>query len=362
MSFTRRALHVARDRMVKKFGLGRADLPYFRTLHSMCYHLAGVLPGQVVDKHHIRELARILGLNFHGTGIKDEGEVEAGGPDSPLLFHENLARLTLTTMHNHAECYPDIDAVELQQFHEDYREFKVSRNLLDFTSILWQGMAANPPELDLLLVDEAQDLSPVQWLVVRHLARDAGEVVIAGDSNQAIYTWAGADVKYFVQLAGKKVVLPQGYRMACAPHFVAAWVADRIKVKHDADFSPRPAAGSVSIAHGLADIPVGSSTGDWLVLARTNRLLAQAKREAGDWWPDSKLSLTSIRFSTIHRAKGAEADNVVLLTGMSERCWRGYQDRPDDELRVWYVGVSRTRKNLYVVPSSRARYQMELEV
>jgi len=56
-----------------------------------------------------------------------------------------------------------------------------------------------------------------------------------------------------------------------------------------------------------------------------------------------------IRISTIHAAKGGEADNVVLLTDMAQRTYRSYQAQPDDEHRVFYVGMTRAKIRLTLV-------------
>ena len=53
--------------------------------------------------------------------------------------------------------------------------------------------------------------------------------------------------------------------------------------------------------------------------------------------------------STIHGSKGGEADNVVLLTDLSPAADSTMRIAPDDLHRVFYVGVTRTRKNLYLV-------------
>lgn len=58
-----------------------------------------------------------------------------------------------------------------------------------------------------------------------------------------------------------------------------------------------------------------------------------------------------IRVGTIHSVKGAEADNVALLTTTGSRVEQG-MDSPsqaDEEHRIAYVGVTRTRRNLYVI-------------
>jgi superfamily I DNA/RNA helicase len=53
-----------------------------------------------------------------------------------------------------------------------------------------------------------------------------------------------------------------------------------------------------------------------------------------------------IKLSTIHGAKGGEADNVVIFTDLTSAALR---EMGDDMHRVFYVGVTRTRKNLYIV-------------
>ena len=43
------------------------------------------------------------------------------------------------------------------------------------------------PNLDVLFIDEAQDLSPLQWRMVRRLWNKAAKTYIAGDDDQAIF-------------------------------------------------------------------------------------------------------------------------------------------------------------------------------
>ena len=56
-----------------------------------------------------------------------------------------------------------------------------------------------------------------------------------------------------------------------------------------------------------------------------------------------------ITVSTIHGSKGGEADNVVLFTDLSPAADNQMRNNPDDMHRVFYVGVTRTKNNLYIV-------------
>jgi superfamily I DNA/RNA helicase len=56
-----------------------------------------------------------------------------------------------------------------------------------------------------------------------------------------------------------------------------------------------------------------------------------------------------INLSTIHGSKGGEADNVMLYTDLSPAASKAAETAPDDLHRVFYVGVTRTKQNLYLV-------------
>ena len=56
-----------------------------------------------------------------------------------------------------------------------------------------------------------------------------------------------------------------------------------------------------------------------------------------------------ITLSTIHGAKGGEAENVVLLTDLSFNTMKSYERNPDDENRLFYVGATRTKEHLHII-------------
>ena len=59
-----------------------------------------------------------------------------------------------------------------------------------------------------------------------------------------------------------------------------------------------------------------------------------------------------IKISTIHGAKGGEATNVVLFLNQTANTIKGSkksQAKQEEEFRVWYVGITRTIENLYLI-------------
>lgn len=66
-----------------------------------------------------------------------------------------------------------------------------------------------------------------------------------------------------------------------------------------------------------------------------------------------------VEIMTIHASKGTEADTVVVCLDVTKRTYRESRDpsRVEEERRVWYVAMTRTKKNLlFLVPSYRGFY------
>ena len=57
-----------------------------------------------------------------------------------------------------------------------------------------------------------------------------------------------------------------------------------------------------------------------------------------------------IKISTIHKAKGGEADNVAVLLDSSKLCVES--EDQDSEVRTFYVGITRAKKTLHLIEST----------
>jgi hypothetical protein len=80
-------------------------------------------------------------------------------------------------------------------------------------------------------------------------------------------------------------------------------------------------------------------------ISPSDREYIRALRQAGE-----KLHGPGrVRIGTVHSVKGAEADNVVLKSDISERVTYGARIDPDSEHRVQYVGVTRAFRALHVI-------------
>jgi len=309
------------------------------------------------------------------------------------------------------------------------------------------------PKLEVVFIDEAQDLSPIQWEMVHMLEANSQICYIAGDDDQAIFRYAGADVSYFVNLGGEVTLLDQSYRIPALHHTLSNKVIQRVVGRRRKTFLPKDSNGNVFWHRHSEEVDL--TDGEWLLLSRTTRGAQQIEEEVrrrghlyiynGSKSIDSKVleavrlwehvrdgnrltadqvrlvykhmllnsqiaygyktmpdgqdgvfyslddlqrdhgllhsqswevglgkiserdrtyikaclrkgeSLTEtprIRISTIHSAKGAQADNVMLLTDTMRRpysMWRKLDSHDDDEARVFYVGLTRAKENLHLV-------------
>jgi DNA helicase-2/ATP-dependent DNA helicase PcrA len=119
----------------------------------------------------------------------------------------------------------------------DFERMKRKRGVIDFDDVL--GLVIRDMEYDRefadslrwrfrhLLVDEAQDLNPLQHRLVDLLRTDRNDLFLVGDPAQAIYGFNGADpallIDVEVRFPGVEVVrLPLNHR--CTPQIVRAGV------------------------------------------------------------------------------------------------------------------------------------------
>lgn len=462
ISFTRRAAEEAITRAARKFGISSKDLPYFKTIHSLCFKALGLKSSEVLEGKKLRDFGDLMGIAISDFISLEEGSVFGFQKGDRILFMENLARVRgVPLRHQYDLNDDDLSWWEVERIGTGLRLYKEQHNMYDYTDMLSLFIEKGyQPELDVLFVDEAQDLSPLQWRVVDKLAATCRRIIIAGDDDQAIYRWAGADVNHLIEMQGSSNVLTQSWRVPTLIQRVADSIIQRVSYRKPKLWKPRDSAGSVQhLSHfDEIDLEQFDST---LVLARNNFLFKTIEsqiRAAGYLYEyrgsrsinantvDAILSWTDltreksvsgkqarniyehmstvtrvkrgykllpalrdddmvtlnvlradhglviegipwfealdrmtereityaraiirrgagkiplhpkVRLSTIHGMKGGEAERVVLLTDMAQRTHEEMFQNMDDELRVWYVAVTRAREALHIIKPQTRRF------
>ena len=255
-----------------KFGYEPKNLLYFRTLHSLCYHWLGLTRSDVMARSNLREFSKIIGERI-SSAWDGENLMALTSKGDTMLFLENMARNRCVGVKEQwSNADSNISWLHFDWFVRNYSSYKVNNFLTDYTDMLELFLESNgSPNLDVLIVDEAQDLSALQWRCIEKLAKNVEHVYIAGDDDQAIYRWAGADVDYFINLKGRITYLDQSYRVPRKVHDIALGVVKRIGNRKEKVWQPKTEEGSVSYHNSFEHVDI--STGDWLFLARNNYLL-----------------------------------------------------------------------------------------
>ncbi len=449
-AFTTKAADEAKNRMLDYHtALEAKDIPYFKTLHALCFAELGLKKSNVMQEEHYEDIGSEVGIE---VTVYTNGEEKTGFVDSDSEYFNiiNAARIKEIDVIDeyNTDLYSDhIDKRLLKILKDEVDNYKKSYKLVDFTDMIERfNESSLCPKFDVVIIDEAQDLSPIQWKMFDILKSQSKHIILAGDDDQAIYGWAGADVHRFQKEKAKDIVLPQSYRVPKAVQTLANCILERIPEdrKLVKMWQPRDEEGSVQRVTSIEDVPLEQGT--WLILGRTHSKLRSLQQKLHDrgiyyeyknrksynerlfrnilnyerWREGTLLSITEcrdlfeflnkpfdhtderlydlkefgysitqrwyevfethpedslyirlmrqngeelskasrVKLSTIHAAKGGEADNVLLILDNTKKIRdvvEKDQDKREEEHRVWYVGVTRTKQNLYIMEAKQER-------
>ena len=455
-AFTKKAANEAKNRMLDSFpDLTEKKLKHFRTLHSLAFWKLGMKKSEVMQDEHYEDIGRELGIE---VTVYSEGEEKTGFVDSDSEYFNiiNAARIKEVSVddeYNTGMYSYDLDKNLLFILRDELDNYKKSFYLKDYTDMIEKFIVSKLcPKYDVVFIDEAQDLSPIQWKMFDLLKKNSKHVILAGDDDQAIYGWAGADVKRFQQEPAKEIVLPQSYRVPKQVQHIADNILSRIpedrRIKKE--WKARDVDGNVHPVMTLSDVPLYK--GNWLILARYNDRLIKLKPELREmgiyfeyknrksyktrlydaiqnftrWTNGSLLSISEcrdlfeylgkdfpqkeermydlkefgyshtqrwyevfetepedslyirdmlqsgeklseearVKLSTIHSAKGGEAENVLLILDNTKTIREAVDkspDKEDEENRIWYVGVTRAKQNLYIMTAKKEDKGYDIE-
>ena len=453
-AFTKKAATEAKERMLKLFPqYGYRDLRHFQTLHSLAFTSLGMKKDNVMQSEHYEEIGKTIGVQ---VSVYKGGEEETGYIDSDSEYFNliNIARIkdVSTKDEYDTDLYSDdMDYNLVEIIEAELNNYKKSFALYDFTDMIEKFIGSELcPKFDVVFIDEAQDLSPIQWKMYDIIKQNTKTMILAGDDDQAIYGWAGADVQRFQEEPAKEKILPQSYRVPIRVQQVADSIISQIDTRIMKLWNTRNEEGHCEEVYDLDEVDL--TQGKWLVLARTNYRLIKMKpylmergiyfeykerksfsaklwkaiRDFSRWTSGAQLTAPEIKdifdytghefvgeehlsydceyfdidsndtwyelfnadpeqvlyirqmlsnkeklsegarvkLSTIHSAKGGEADNVLLILDNTEKIREAIEKSPekaDEEHRVWYVGVTRTKQNLYIMAAKEDRLGYDIE-
>ena len=453
-AFTRKAANEAKERMLDKHTkLDKKDLRYFQTLHSFAFHTLGMSEENVMQPVHYEQIGKELNLRVTDSG-DESGYLDFNSEYFKLINKARVKNISVEDEFNTNEWGLDVDYETLGHIYLNYNYFKKQFNLDDFNDMIEKFVLQKDKcrEFDVVFIDEAQDLSPIQWKMFDVLKEKSTDIYLAGDDDQAIFAWAGADVKRFLNQPGEEQVLPYSNRVPKNIQDLSNVIVERIHTRKQKKYLPKKGAeGSVQHIFNLDHIDLNKD--NWLILTRTvyrsdeiskylreknlyfksrfgksyntrlyrsilnfSQLCKGASISLNDakelyeyipnnpnfkdnkalyklqdfgYQPDDlwykvftkadqeecfyirtmlsngeKLNQNArIEVSTIHAAKGGECDNVILVLDNAKKIREAVEssiDKADEEHRVWYVGATRAKENLYLLKPKKERYGYQL--
>jgi superfamily I DNA/RNA helicase len=440
-AFTRKAAHEARDRMLSKNPqYKKKELRYFQTLHSLAFHTLGLREENVMQDYHYNDLGKILSIRVNAKKDADASPyLSCDNEYFQIILKAKEKGTSVWDEYCTGEHSSNVEPDLLKHIEVNYNQYKVNNNLIDFADMIKKFLSKPElcPSFNTVFIDEAQDLSPIQWDMYDLLKNNSKNVYLAGDDDQAIYGWAGADVDRFIKEPAKEKVLSKSRRIPIAVQEISEIITERIQgLRATKNYLPRNEQGLCSKINSLENVDLYN--GKWLILTRTisrakeicdllkvkglyyenkhrksydtklyKAIINHSKWLKGEDIPDTaledikeymgerelkkdlkwyecfdtasadekiyiRLMLSNgeklsnearIKVSTIHAAKGGECENVILVLDNAKKIREATAHsiiKRDEEHRVWYVGCTRAKRNLYLMRAKieRKGYQL----
>jgi superfamily I DNA/RNA helicase len=405
MTFTRKAGDELRRRLAKA-GI--------RDIRAGTFHRAALtLVNQYRDDHHLKPLVleanRRRLVNALAVQLREGGDFKLEDWQLPRLEQEISWALSqgfngalyVKGVRKHRRDAP-LPPSQFADVLDRYVGLCHSRGVLDFDLLLSEAISLLRDEPNVLAafrhrnrslyVDEAQDMNPLQFMMLRQMAGDDPDLFCVGDPNQSIYGFNGANPKFLndiVRTWPDTVVLDltRNHRstaniIAVANTLLEAGAAGIVPAKDDGEVplirrynSDEEEAARVATWLGAKHQP-GSPWRSMAVLARTNAQLELVagyleaadipyERRGPEHSPASDLLMTpdawsrrldeeqydAVALSTIHRSKGLEFQHVAAI-GWAEGQLPNYNATTAAELaeeqRLAYVALSRAEDSLLI--------------
>lgn len=213
-TFSRNTADNIKHEVSDEMGISTKDLSgSINTIHGTCYRLLGGKScGDVVDTKQIKAFNKETGYDFKISNDTFDSSSEGGIYDAytwlqntqteDIYFYPNYRKLKLSTQ-------------SINEQIKHYVEWKEQNGLIDFSdmliNVLRRGLV---PDVDLLLIDEFQDLTSLQYQIFQMWADSTDDVVVAGDPLQSIYGFMGGTPDHFKELPGDIEIIPHSYRLS----------------------------------------------------------------------------------------------------------------------------------------------------
>ena len=234
VTFTRKGVENGIQRILKAVPHVRPDdLIHASTLHAMCFREAGLLHKNIIERSDIEQFNELLGFN-----VKLAESFENTTDDDKLLQRYDALR---AGSKRGVFVEKPVDQERYTRLVNAYEKFKKENDLVDFYDCLIRFKdRALPVSVKVAFIDEAQDLTPLQWEVCDIAFSECEAIHIAGDDYQSLFSYAGASPETLINLSTKHntIKLERTFRLPKAVYRFSKGITNLIRDKVEKDFVP----------------------------------------------------------------------------------------------------------------------------
>ncbi len=278
VSYTRAAAAEVRERLAERLDTTpRALQGNVCTMHAKAYELLNLSRGGVVGDDDKQAFCEDYGIEFEdeysGGGRRTARSTTIGNKiiatsqwlqrtdrdvtdwyDVPFKWDVEEVRLPPERDPNSLEgnkytpTWPSSDdRIDVPEAIRAWRSYKGNEELVGFADMLERVKQRSlVPHVDYLVIDEFQDITTLQHEVYEEWRPHVEEVLIAGDDDQVVYAWQGADPNLLLDAdPDDDVVLPNSYRLPSNVLDAVNTSIRHIDKRQEKDLNPRKEGGVV---------------------------------------------------------------------------------------------------------------------
>tara|TARA_R110000744_G_scaffold142485_3_gene254150 strand:- start:21 stop:1535 length:1515 start_codon:yes stop_codon:yes gene_type:complete len=274
ITFSKAATTEAEKRIEEKFPA--VNLLYISTMHSM-----GARELKIDTKKYLLEGRKWKSFKNYSLICRDMSFETRTGPNGipqyqnnhmKIIDYSRSKKLSIQEAAIELDLHEYLDLWLTEQIHKDLETYKEGTGMIEYSDMIKKFIEKDKcPNLEVVFLDEAQDLSPLQWDMFFYIESRCKRSYIAGDDDQTIYTFQGADPSIFINLKGNKDPLIKSRRVPRLIHEKAVSILNNIQNRMEKKWEPRDEEGRIVENCHLEDIDF--SKGRWMILTRTNKML-----------------------------------------------------------------------------------------
>ena len=278
VSYTRAAAAEIRERLAERLDTTPRSLRgNVCTMHAKAYDLLNLSRNDVVGESDKEEFCEDFGLEFEdeyeGSRRRSARSTTLGNKviatsqwlqrtrrdvgdwyDVPFQWNDEEVRLppeiddNAQTGNKYTPTWPsDDDRLDIPEAIRAWRNWKGSNDIVGFADMLERVKQRSLlPNVDYLIIDEFQDITTLQYDVYEEWRPHLKRVLIAGDDDQVVYAWQGADPDLLLEEeVDEDVILPNSYRLPSRILNAVNQEVRHIEKRQEKDLKPRKEGGTV---------------------------------------------------------------------------------------------------------------------